>query len=594
MDAFPYLPLGPLPAEADGRRKFRCWAPSVRSLDLAIGAENTMVAMQEEGWGYYLSDPVAAPAGMRYGYYRNGKRDKLYPDPASRYQPTGVHEASEVIDLPAIPDTGWKGHALSQAVIYELHVGTFTQEGTLGAATEKLDYLRDLGVNTIELMPLNQTPGDRNWGYDGVLPFALARAYGKPADLQAFVAQAHERGIAVLIDVIYNHLGPEGNYLPKFFPVFTEQHRTPWGPGINFDDRQADGVRNYWLQSARMWLADYGADGLRIDAVHAIKDYSAEHFLQSLSEAAKEIGTAQERELILLAECDLNAPRFILPREAGGYGLDGQWVDEFHHALHALLTEERRGYYEDFGTVAQLARSLRDGYVYTGQYSPHRKRNFGTDSYLAETAQTGAAVQPGQFVVFLQNHDQVGNRMVGDRLLDTVSTDKYLLGAATYLLSPFTPLIFMGEEYGERNPFPYFVHHGDKGLIEAVRKGRAAEFAAFQHDDHTVPDPQSKATFDSAKLSWQPDERIAGVYRKALHLRASAASDHTFHDISVEQRDGLISWSIAGHPHRCFANFSYREVQLDTPGEILLATNGATTTGNRLSLPAWGFAALSV
>ncbi len=587
MTSFAYLPLGPLPEDASARRIFRVWAPALSQLELVLlpGEAQRRLPMEQMEHGYFESAPVAAPAGTRYGYYLDGKYKKLYPDPASRYQPDGVHRSSEVVDLPALEFGDWHGHGLADAVVYELHVGTFTEAGTFAAATERLDYLRDLGVNTLELMPLNQTPGDRNWGYDGVSPFALFRAYGEPKDFRNFIAAAHAYGMAVLVDVVYNHLGPEGNYLSKFFPVFTEQHHTPWGAGINFDDKQADGVRNYWLQNVRMWLQDYGADGLRIDAVHAIKDNSAEHFLAALSALADEIGGAQHRETILIAECDLNAPRFILPRTRGGYGMDGQWVDEFHHALHAILTGEQRGYYEDFGQLEQLAKALKDGYVYTGQYSHHRQRNFGV--HHAE------GVHPSQLVVFLQNHDQVGNRMIGDRLLENVGTDKYLLGAATYLLSPFTPLIFMGEEYGERRPFPYFVHHGDDWLIEAVRKGRAAEFAAFHHDGHTVPDPQSPATFNSAKLSWEEDPRIARFYREALHLRAAVPKDRSFPDISVDQAGKLITWSVAGSGFLACANFGETALTIDVPGEVLLESNGAHRDGDRLHLPAWGFASLA-
>ena len=586
MDTFPYLPLGPLPAGADGRRRFRLWAPHPRQLELALlpeqGGKPRHHPMHDEGYGYRISDPVQAPAGTRYGYYRNRKYDKLYPDPVSRYQPQGVHDPSEVIELEQRPPTDWQGHALGGPV-YELHLGTFTEAGTLSAAAEKLDYLAELGIQVIELMPLNQTPGQRNWGYDGVLPFALQRAYGRPEDLRAFIAAAHERGMAVIIDVIYNHLGPEGNYLPKFFPVFTEKHHTPWGPAINFDAHQADGVRNYWLQNVKMWLEDYGADGLRIDAVHAIKDSSAEHFLESISKVAEEIGEREGRHLILLAELDLNAPRYLLPRAGGGYGLTGQWVDEFHHALHGVLTGERRGYYEDFGELDQLAKALRDGYVYTGQYSPHRQRNFGTPP--------PATVSPSQFVVFLQNHDQVGNRMIGDRLLENIGVDKFLLGAGTYLLSPFTPLLFMGEEYGERRPFPYFVHHGDAPLIEAVRKGRAAEFAAFQHAGHTVPDPQSEDTFRSAKLSWEPDERIARFYRQALHLRPRPAK--TFTEISVAREGQLLTWTVAGSDYTACANFGDEALSVEVDSrEVLLESNGASLDDHLLRLPAWGFALL--
>jgi maltooligosyltrehalose trehalohydrolase len=544
--------------------------------------------MERDEFGYWMSEALPAPAGTRYGYYLNGNQEKRYPDPASRYQPDGVHGPSEVIDLPRAADTRAAGKGLGGVVIYELHIGTFTPEGTLMAAAEKLGYLRDLGVNTIEVMPLNQTPGERNWGYDGVHPFALQRAYGRPEDLRAFISAAHDRGIAVLIDVIYNHLGPEGNYLPQFFPVFTDQHKTPWGSAINFDDRRADGVRNYWLENVKMWLSDYGADGLRLDAVHAIKDYSAEHFLEAVAKVAEAIEREQGREIILLAECDLNAPRYVRPREQGGYGMDGQWVDEFHHALHTLLTGESRGYYEDFGGVDELAAALRYGYVYRGQYSAHRQRNFGTDDYLPGGGGGGAPLYPYQFVVFLQNHDQVGNRMTGDRLIESLSTERYLLGAGVYLFSPFTPLIFMGEEYGERNPFPYFVHHGDKELIEAVRRGRAAEFAAFQEEGKRVPDPQSEDTFRSAKLSWDTEGPVAEFYRSALHLRAAAKS---FSDIRVEQRGSVLIWWVEGNDYRCYANFGTDVTELSAPSDELLLTNQPTElTDGTLRLPADGFA----
>ena len=587
-DTFAYLPLGPLPPERDGTRRFRLWAPLPERVELVFPDvdDAAVYPMTPERDGYLLSPAVPAPAGTRYAFYLDGKRDKAYPDPASRYQPEGVHGPSEVIDLAPPATEGWKGHGLAGAVIYELHIGTFTAAGTFRAAIDRLDYLHDLGVNTLEVMPLNQTPGDRNWGYDGVAPFALFGAYGRPEDFRAFIDAAHARGIAVLVDVVYNHLGPEGNYLPAFFPVFTEKHHTPWGAAVNFDDAHADGVRNYWLQNVRLWLEAYGADGLRIDAVHAIKDYSASHFLEGVSELADRIGEEQGRELILIAECDLNAPRYIRGRERGGYGMSGQWVDEFHHAMHGILTGERNGYYEDFGGVEHLARALRDGYVYTGQYSVHRKRNFGV--------RTPPDVRPAQLVVFLQNHDQVGNRMEGDRLLETVGTDKYLLGAATYLLSAFTPLLFMGEEYGERNRFPYFVHHGDADLIAAVRKGRAAEFAAFHKEGHEVPDPQSPDTYAAAKLSWEENARIADFYRKALHLRAAAPTDYAFADISVDHAGSLITWRVRNGTFTACGNYGDETLSIDVEGEqILLASNGATLTNHRLQLPAWGFAAFA-
>ncbi len=581
-ETFPYLPLGPQRADPDNKRRFRVWAPRPRKIELVV-AGNTH-QLRPEGHGYFISEPIPAPPGTRY-HFRLDHGDKVYPDPAGTYLPEGVHAASEVTERARPQVHNFRGIALEDAVIYELHIGTFTSAGTFAAAAEKLDYLRELGVNCLELMPVAQTPGDRNWGYDVVAPFAVSRAYGGPRGLRDFIDAAHERGIAVLLDVIYNHLGPEGNYLPAFMPVFNDAHKTPWGSAINFDGADSDGVRNYFLQNVRMWLEEYGADGLRLDAVHAIKDQSAEHFLTALAAEADRIAAGQEREILLLAECDLNAPRFLTPRDRGGYGLTGQWVDEFHHALHALLTKEQNGYYEDFGSLDQLAAALRTGYVYTGQYSKHRNRNFGTDP-------GSHGLRPGQFTVFLQNHDQVGNRMIGDRLSGQLSQDQYLLAAATYLFSPFVPLIWMGEEWGEARPFPYFVHHGDAGLIEAVRRGRAAEFAAFQRPGLSVPDPQGEETFRSAVLSWPEESTVLAFYRKALHLRAAGRKGLKFSDITVEVIPGhqALTWTWTGWGRRAYANYGDQPVAVDVRGEILLTNNGASLNGDGLLLPPFGFA----
>lgn len=382
-------------------------------------------------------------------------------------------------------------------VIYELHTGSFSNSHDFEGIIQKLDYFGDLGINTLELMPLGQFPGDRNWGYDGVFPFAIQNSYGGLRGFQNLVNAAHAKGIAILVDVVYNHFGPEGNHLAQYGPYFTDKYHTPWGNAVNFDDAWSDGVRNYFLQNVRMWLEDYHVDGLRLDAVHAIKDNSAVHFIRHLKEQVLEIERKTDRKKELIAEIDLNDPRYIDPVEDRGYGLDGQWVDEFHHALHALLTRERNAYYEDFGELSHLERAFRDTYVYNGKYSSHRKRTFGTS----------ADNNPySQFVVFAQNHDQIGNRAEGDRLTQCLSLEQLKLAAATVLLSPYTPLLFMGEEYGERNPFPFFVSFTDPTLVEAVRKGRMAEFPGFAAD-HELPDPQATATFQQAILSWNYQER---------------------------------------------------------------------------------------
>jgi maltooligosyltrehalose trehalohydrolase len=426
-----------------------------------------------------------------YSYLLDGTA--TFPDPASRSQPQGVHGPSAIAD-PSFSwsDADWKGIALGDMIIYELHVGTFTEQGDLEGVISKLDYLRALGVNTIELMPVTQFPGKRNWGYDGVYPFAVHHDYGGVKGLKKLVNEAHRHGIAVILDVVYNHLGPEGNCFREYGPYFTGRYKTFWGEAINFDDAGCDGVRHFFWQNALMWLDEFHVDGLRLDAVHAIWDFGASHFVEELAGKVAALEEDNERQKVLIAELDLNAPRYINPTFKGGYGLDGQWIDEFHHALHSLVTGETNGYYEDFGEPIHLARSLRDSYVYTGQYSTHRKRCFGVvpkDNPYS------------QFVVFGQNHDQVGNRMLGDRLSASISFEALKLVAAAVLLSPHVPLLFMGEEYGEKKPFQYFISHTDEELVANVRKGRREEFGHFNWEGE-VPDPQAEETFRQCKLSW--------------------------------------------------------------------------------------------
>jgi maltooligosyltrehalose trehalohydrolase len=393
-------------------------------------------------------------------------------------------------------------------------VGTFTAQGTFEAVIAHLDELKDLGITAVELMPVAQFPGNRNWGYDGVYPFAVQDSYGGPTGLKKLVNACHHKGLAVVLDVVYNHLGPEGNYLRDFGPYFTDRYRTPWGEAINFDGPHSDEVRRYFIENALSWITDFHLDALRLDAIHAILDFSAQPFLEDLALAVKEQAERLNRQAHLIAESDLNDTRPIRPRDLGGYGLDAQWNDDFHHALHTLLTGEQTGYYCDFGKVQDLAKAWRNGYIYDGEHSPYRRRRHGNSS---------RSIPAHRFVVFSQNHDQVGNRMLGERLSSLVPREGLKMAAGAVLLSPFIPLLFMGEEYGEPAPFQYFISHSDPDLVEAVRRGRREEFSAFQWKGET-PDPQSEETFLRCKLNHtlgrEEDHRILReFYRELIRLR---------------------------------------------------------------------------
>jgi maltooligosyltrehalose trehalohydrolase len=471
---------------------FTVWAPFRKKIELIIEGSNTAArSMNKDDIGYWTIELPDIQPGTEYFFQLDG--EKKFPDPASRAQRKGVHGPSTVIKNGyAWNDRQWKGLPLGEMVIYELHVGTFTASGDFDGVISKLPYLKNLGVNSIELMPLSQFPGERNWGYDGVFPFAVQASYGGDEGLKKLVNAAHAVGIAVILDVVYNHQGPEGNYLGEYGPYFTDKYKTGWGQAINFDDAWCDGVRNYYWQNALMWLDEFHIDGLRLDAVHAIWDLSARHFIEELSAKVKALEEKSARKKVLIAEIDLNNPRYISSQDKGGYNLSGQWIDEFHHALHALVTGEVDGYYEDFGETHHLAKALKHSYVYTGQYSVHRKKLFGKDPF---------GIAYDQFVVFAQNHDQIGNRMLGDRLTTLLSNEGIKVTAAAYLLCPQIPMLFMGEEYGEKNPFQYFISHTDKKLIELVRKGRKEEFSYFKWQGE-VPDPQAEKTFEQCMLSW--------------------------------------------------------------------------------------------
>ena len=435
------------------------------------------------------------------------------PDPASLRQPKGVHEDSKVTRIPEPHLGAWAGRELRDMVIYELHVGTFSRAGTFDGAIAHLDDLVELGVNTLELMPINSFPGDRNWGYDGVYWQAVQESYGGPAGLRRFVDAAHERGLAVLIDAVFNHLGPEGNYLGLYAPYLNEAKRTPWGPALNTDAAYSDGVRDLVLSVVRTWLVNYGADGLRLDAVHALVDSSARHILAEIAEAVEEWSAEIGRPLTLIAECDLNDPRYTTPTSDHGLGMTGQWVDEYHHSLRAYLTGETRGYYSDFGPVEQVLKTLSTAFVYTGQYSQHRARSFGESPTPAH--------EQHQFVVFGQNHDQVGNRARGERLHEHLDERDYLLMAGMVIWSPYTPMLWMGEEYAERAPFSYFVSHTDEAVMRGTREGRMREFAPFLKAGERVPDPGLEETFASAKLTHRRSGRVYDFYREALRVRGA-------------------------------------------------------------------------
>ena len=494
---------------APGRCEFRVWSPDRERVELRIVApDERTIPMQKNAGGYHVA-VADAREGARYYYVLDGIQR---PDPASRFQPEGVHGASEVVDSNfEWHDAHWQGIALENFVLYELHVGAFTPDGTFDAIIPKLDALKELGITAVELLPIGQFPGDRNWGYDGVYINAVQNSYGGPRALKRLIDAAHQRGLAMILDVVYNHLGPEGNYLREFGPYFTDRYKTAWGSALNFDGPHSDDVRWFFIHNALMWINEFHFDALRVDAVHAIVDHSAEPFLQDLTTAVRETG----RRVYTFAESDLNDPRVITPKDSYGLGFDSQWSDDLHHALHALLTAEKSGYYVGYGAASDLARVMSSGYLYTGQHSIYRGRKYG-----AKPKTTSGA----QFVVFTQNHDQVGNRMHGDRMAALVSPEKLRLAAAVVILSPFLPMLFMGEEYGETAPFQYFTSHSDPDLIDAVRRGRREEFEDFGWKGE-APDPHAEETFQRSKLTWKENDAVCKIYRDLLRLRRESFRD---------------------------------------------------------------------
>jgi maltooligosyltrehalose trehalohydrolase len=531
--------------------EFCVWAPLIKLVQVSLGPGERIIDLQKGDAGYHFGRITDLEPGTLYVYRLEGEKER--PDPASRFQPRGVHGPSEIVNPHfAWENTAWVGLSLEDYVLYELHVGAFTRDGAFDAVIPYLDGLKDLGVTAIEIMPVAQFPGTRNWGYDGVHPFAAQNSYGGPEALKRLVDACHRRQIAVALDVVYNHLGPEGNYLADFGPYFTDRYRTPWGPAVNFDGPYSDEVRRFFIENALYWVTEFHIDALRLDAVHGIFDFSARHFLEELASAVHCRAEENGRKIYVIAESDLNDARLIKPTELGGYGLDAQWNDDFHHSLHALLTNERTGYYADFGRLSQQAKAFRERFVFSGQYSTYRARKHGNSS---------KDTPPSRFVVFSQNHDQVGNRPLGDRLGQTASFEKLKLAAATVLLSPYIPLLFMGEEYGETAPFPYFVDHADPSLIEAVRQGRKEEFAAFQLPAEFW-NPKDEAVFAGAKLNHELREEgrhaiLYKFYKELLKLRETIRSASQYGSQGGEVLDleehRLLIVSVSG-PGRSFSH----------------------------------------
>jgi len=547
----------------NGRCSFTVWTPFKKDVSIRIlHPKKRTISMEKDERGYWSVHAEGVYPGTQYVLELDHKQRR--PDPASFYQPDGVHGPSEVIDHKAFvwEDRSWNGVPLEEMVLYEIHTGTFTPEGSFEAIIPRLTSLKDLGITTLEIMPVAQFPGTRNWGYDGVYPFAVHSSYGGPYGLKSLVNACHSQGIAVVLDVVYNHLGPEGNFFQDYGPYFTEKYKTFWGKALNFYDEYSNEVRSYFIQNMRYWFLQYHIDGLRLDAIHAIFDMSAKHFLQALSKTADEVSGKQGRKYYLIAESNLNDVRIIRPRAQNGYGIDAQWCDDFHHALHTLLTGEQNGYYCDFGSIDHLRVAMMEGFYYSWKYSRFRKKYFGSST---------EGIRASQFIVFSQNHDQIGNRVDGKRLSRLVSFEALKLAAGTVMLSPFVPLLFMGEEYGEKAPFHYFVSHSDINLIKAVREGRRREFKAFNLKEN-FPDSQDEKTFTSSKLTWEqrkedPHKVLLSFYTKLMQLRTTIPVFKTLDkdslDIRGEEGDKLLIY-IRSHLKGkvlCIMNFCRETVQ---------------------------------
>lgn len=561
------IQFGPLPTEK-GSCIFRVWAPEKEKmfLHLVYPVEETLEMKKAEG-GYFALEVEGAGHGTRY-YYRPENESSL-PDPASHFQPEGVHGPSEVINHNRYPwnDNAWKGIPFNELILYELHVGTFTPEGTFEAILPRLPELIDIGINALELMPASQFPGFRNWGYDKVFPYAVQNSYGGPEQLKKLVDECHQHGLAVFMDVIYNHQGPEGDYFSSFGPYFNDSYKTPWGKAMNFDKEWSDGVRDYFSMNAVFWFEHYHIDGLRVDAIHEVYDKGAIHFWELTHDRIKAQEQKAGRPFYMIAESDLNSPRVIQHPEAGGFGFTAQWLDDFHHALYVMLHKEGKKNYVDFGDMEQVAKAYVKGFVHSGDYVSFRKRKHGRSS---------ATVPGNRFVVFNQNHDLIGNRAEAERLSLLISFEQLKIAAAAMLLSPYIPMLFMGEEYGEDTPFFYFISHGEKELINAVREGRMKEFEGY-HWDAEPPDPQDEETFNRSKIEWGKKFRgkhavLLEWYRQLISLRKTQPALLNFSKNEVNatttNQSGLILYRKDQDEQQhlaCLFNFSDENLEFNLP-----------------------------
>jgi len=579
---------------------FRVWAPAVGRAEVEVEGQRYPMSREAgppyRDWpGWWSAEAPGAAAGTDYGFRLDD--GELLPDPRSLRQPFGIRGLSRTYDHSAFgwTDRRWRGGPLHGSVLYELHVGTFTPEGTFEAAIGRLDHLRDLGVHTVELMPVATFPGRRGWGYDGVNLWAVYEPYGGPDGLKRFVDACHARGLAVLLDVVYNHIGA-GNQLNAFGPYLTDAHVTPWGPAVNLDQPGSDEVRAFLIGNALMWLRDFHLDGLRLDAVHALEDHRALHFLEELAAEVQALAAWLNRELVLVAESDANNPRLVTSREAGGYGLTAQWSDDFHHAVHAAVTGERQAYYRDFGSLAALAKTYTRVFFHDGTWSAFRGRTHGRQVDVFR-------LPAHRFLGYLQDHDQVGNRAVGDRISATVPADLVKVGAGLVLTGPYTPMLFMGEEWGADTPWQYFTDHIDPGLAQAVAEGRRAEFEAYGWSAADVPDPQDQATFARSKLDWAQPERepyqgMLAWYRELIALRRARPelTDPRLDRVGADY-DEDARWFVAKRgPLRVVANLGAgtHRLPLGQPGVAVLAASrpGIAIEAESVTVPAAAFAVI--